>query len=331
MISPAHTAPLTPPEKAQVIYEQARSDMSARLWRAALGAEDDAAAPKDMLKNGASGLNLLIALLDEQSGATQLPPIPVQAVRAHPDQQDLQAGHGRGSAQPSVGPDGDGGGADGGEPSAKSYGPNASYASVLSAASRRTGLPAAALATIVDAEAAKDKDGRWLPYSRNPRSSAAGLGQFLSATWVGEANRKGTWLNNMAAQNGWLSAQGKVKSSHRAELLSLRYNPQAAIEATADYAAANVAALRQAGVQIADGAQSIAKAAYLGHHLGQGDAVRFLKGGLDPNRARILLEAQLGASASARRIAASGNASSAHKTWLNEYVSRNIKVSRFSV
>lgn len=338
MIPPTSAAAMTPPEKAQVIYEQARSDMAGRLWRAALGVDDAKAASGDGLKTGSSSLNLLIALLDEHhatpmQGQAAVPPkaAPPPAPQALDPDQGRGSHHGLGREAASSSPDdGEGGEGDSRNPSAQIYGPNAAYAGLLGAASRRTGLPASALATIVHAEAAKDKDGRWMPYSRNPRSSAAGLGQFLSGTWIGEAGRKGTWLNSFAAQNGWLSAQGKVKSEHRSALLSLRYNAEAAIEATADYAAANLAALRKAGVTIADGAQGIAKAAYLGHHLGFGDAVRFLKGGLDPDRARILLSAQVGASASSQRIAASGNAAAAHRSWLNDYIKTNIQVGKFS-
>ena len=50
----------------------------------------------------------------------------------------------------------------------------------------------------------KGKGGRWQVMSRNPRSSAAGLGQFLSGTWIGEAQRKGTYLNEVARTRGWI-------------------------------------------------------------------------------------------------------------------------------
>lgn len=212
---------------------------------------------------------------------------------------------------------------------ARGYGPNAGYAATLAAAAQRTGLPTAALATIVHAEAAKDTDGRWLPYSRNPRSSAAGLGQFLSGTWRGEAERPGTWLNATAREAGWLDSHGKVKREDRGALLALRYDAGAAIQATADYARANLDALHRAGVAIGSDAQAVAQAAYLGHHLGRGDAVRFLRGGLDADRARILLNAQVGSGNASRRIAASGDATAAHRNWLLDYIDRNIRPERF--
>jgi hypothetical protein len=329
MITATSAASMSPPEKAQLIYQQARSDMASRLWRAALGVEGAQPTTTGPMKDGPVSLNLLIALLDEGNPAGisgQKPPFAAPAVSAEAVDPDEPRGKQRQPAAASAtSQDGDRGAAVAGQ----GYGPNAAYAGFLSTAGSRTGLPPAALATIVHAEAAKDRDGRWMPYSRNPRSSAAGLGQFLSSTWCGEAARKGTWLNMVAEQQGWLGKNGKVKGEYRGALLAMRYDPEASIQATADYAASNLEALRKAGAVIGDSAQALAKAAYLGHHLGRGDAIKFLKGGLDPERARILLNAQVGSWAAARRIADSGNAAAAHRSWLNDYIGRNIRTDRF--
>ncbi|MFD1961440.1 hypothetical protein ACFSHP_24700 [Novosphingobium panipatense] len=87
--------------------------------------------------------------------------------------------------------------------------------------------------------------------------------------------------------------------------------------------------LRKAGVPIESGVADIARAAYLGHHLGFGDARRFLAGGLAPDRARKLLGAQVGAAAAERRIAQAGGAVAAHRTWLLGYVGEHIRPERF--
>lgn len=331
MITSTAVANLSAPEKAQLIYDHVRSDMAGRLWRAALGVEDAQAVGGTSPKDGPLSLNLLLALLDERGGMT-MPPAsqaPIAAPSGGPEPVDPDAQRRR--RHPQATTDAAEAAENSSPSNARGYGPNAGYAGFLEAAGRRTGLPPAALATIVHAEAAKDGDGRWLPYSRNPRSSAAGLGQFLSSTWVGEAAREGTWLNQLAQQQGWLGKNGKVKGEHRSALLSLRYNPEASIQATADYAAANLGALRKAGAVIEGGAQGIAKAAYLGHHLGRGDAIRFLRGGIPPERARILLNAQVGSAAASRRIADSGDAVTAHKSWLNNYINKNIQTKRFTV
>jgi len=88
--------------------------------------------------------------------------------------------------------------------------------------------------------------------------------------------------------------------------------------------------LRQAGAKVDDSSDTLARSAYLGHHLGLGDALRYLKGGIDENRAQILLKAQVGANAAHRRIAAAGNAALAHRTWLDGYIDRNIRPDRYT-
>lgn len=209
-------------------------------------------------------------------------------------------------------------------------GPNQVHHEALRAAAARTGLPPSALAAIVDAESAKTADGRWNVMSRNPRSSAAGIGQFLSGTWIAEAGRPGTWLHEVAQAQGWLDGRGAVRPTARSELLALRYQPRAAIEATADYARANLSRLAKAGVSVTDDAKSIARAAYLGHHLGPGDAVRFMRGGLSTERAERLLSAQVGSGGAVRRIAAAGDAAAAHRQWLLGFVERRVRVDQFT-
>lgn len=205
-----------------------------------------------------------------------------------------------------------------------SLGKNAAYAQHFEAASARTGLPVNVLVNIIGAEA-QTTGGVWNPASRNPRSSATGLSQFLDRTWLSESQRSGTWLNAAARERGYLTADGRVDARHRQSMLNLRLDPHASIQAAADYARQNLALLRQANVLPANiSVQREAEAAYLAHHLGAGDAIRFLKGTLPPERARVLLEAQIGTQAAARRISAQGNAAQAHRHWLNDYVARKI-------
>jgi hypothetical protein len=318
---------LDPAQKAKLIYAQARSEMSDRLWRAALGSDGpdgDTSRPSE--KRGLPmSLEALLGLL-EGDGKTSASAIPGMVAAMQRGEAPVGDGSGRGGSDADT--EDKGGQRD--NALSLGHGPNARYAPMLGAAANRTGLPAAALATIVHAEAAKDGDGRWLPYSRNPRSSAAGLGQFLSSTWEGEAEREGTWLNATARANGWLNERGHVRGDARAQLLSLRYDPQAAIETTADYARANLDGLRKAGVTVGSGVEDIARTAYIGHHLGRGDAVRFLTGSLDPARARRLLDAQIGEAQASRRIEQAGSAVAAHRSWLLDFVGRNIRPASFA-
>lgn len=308
MIDRLQLASLPPAKRAEVIYASARADLTGRLWRAALGDGDEANRPAGDGWGGctaAHGPDLLSLL--GPTGAPDAAAIPpgFSAEPAAP-------------ASPS-------------KPLApRGLGPNAHLAPALERAAARTGLPPAALATIVDAEAAKGRDGAWNAYSRNPRSSAAGLGQFLSSTWIGEAQRPGTWLHARATAEGWLTG-GRVAPGAQGALLNLRYSAEASIEATADYARANLDALRKRGVAIGEGATDIARAAYLGHHLGLGDALQFLGRGIDRGRARVLLAAQVGSAAAATRIAAAGDAQGAHRAWLQSYLDKRIRPDRFGI
>lgn len=320
--NPAATGPaaLSPEQKARLIYSEAQGELAGRLWRAALG-ETAAEAREREIPSGVGqpalggerpvGLDRLLAVLAPGSD------LPTGAPPATQSVESTQA-----APQASSSPDA--------SIQALREGPNARYAPLLESAAGRTGIPPAALAAIVDAEAGKGAGGAWQTYSRNPRSSAAGLGQFLKGSWEGMAEQPGTWLNAAAAANGWLDPRGQVRSESRGALLAMRYDPQAAIETVADYAGANLAALRKSGVQIGGDVAEVARAAYLGHHLGPADARRFLAARMDPERARRLLGAQVGGDDAERRIATAGGAVAAHRTWLLGYVERHVRPDRFA-
>ncbi|GAA3699387.1 hypothetical protein GCM10022268_06980 [Sphingomonas cynarae] len=306
---------LPPAQRARLIYGEVQADMSRRLWQAALGNGDGAAdgdtVTRAQLPGAAeerSSLDTLLALLKPDAPAT---PIAPRAI-AEPRVAEARI------AQPSHD-----------DAPVAGLGPNARYAGVIDAAAERTGLSPAALAAIVDAEAGRSADGSWQTWSRNPRSSAAGLGQFLAGTWQGMAEIPGTWLNQQARGNGWLDAHGKVAAGARSALLALRYDPAASINSVADYARRNIDGLARAGVTDRDTGGNTAQLAYLGHHLGLGDAIRFMRGGLPESRARVLLNAQVGTAGSERRIEAAGGARAAHRSWLMGYLDRKFSPERF--
>ena len=337
MIGSVEYNQLSASKKAELIYGQARSAMSDRLWRAALGTGGDGPDAGARAQEDGMSFDALLALLDAQTGQVAQPGAAMSTASGrdtaeHPKHGPATTGQ--------IMPD-DGGttvvaAAPAPAPSStvaptQGLGPNARHLPALADAAARTGIPVPALAAIVHAEAAKGRDGSWQAFSRNPRSSAAGLGQFLSGTWQGMAETKGTWLNDIARTRGWLGANGGVLSGARSALLQLRYDPAASINTTADYARHNLDGLRRAGVSIGTGAATIAQSAYLGHHLGLGDAVRFMKGGLDPARARMLLGAQIGSAKASQQIAQAGNATVAHRTWFMDFVDRHVQPARFTV
>lgn len=319
-ISRTELQALSAPQRAAVIYSQARSELSSRLWRAALGDGDGRGSdPSTAPDADPMALDSLLALFEPAKTASAPPQAAVAGDPFVPaDARDDTPGDAS---------DGESGG---GRTRPAGLGPNARHEATLASAAARTGIPAPALAAIVNAEAAKGEDGSWLAYSRNPRSSAAGLGQFLSGTWAGMAETKGTWLNELARTRGWLGEGGRIVAAARSPLLALRYDAQAAINTVADYARQNLDGLKRAGVPIGTDATTIAQSAYLGHHLGLGDAIKFAKGGLDPGRARMLLCAQIGTAKASHDIAQAGDAVAAHRSWLLGYVGQHLRPDRFS-
>lgn len=294
---------LRPEQRARAILASAQGELNARLWQAALGGQEDrgSSATAPAYISGIGGLDALLAdMVKGGAGASPIiaPRPSALAPAASPNK--------KASGLPPV------------------SAANAPYAASISAASARTGIPAVTLAAIVNAEAGKGRDGAWNPLSRNPRSSAAGLGQFIGGTWLGLARQAGTWLNRHARAQGLIDDTGTVLPGAQSALLALRYDPEAAIESVADYARMNVARLRHAGALIGDTASDLARAAYIGHHLGPGDAIRFYNGGLESARAARLLSAQIGAERAGRRIAAAGDAATAHRGWLMGYVEKFI-------
>lgn len=315
-----HTRPLGSPDTAATaaaIHRNALGAAQKRLWQAAMGTMAPEAEAKLPRTVDAEKLDL-DSLLELSGRATQ--PRPMAAVLHSPEFRDIDLRSLEANV-PEVG-------AITLDPAR--LGANARHAPALERAAERTGIPATALAAIVNAEAAKDSAGQWNIYSRNSRSSAAGLGQFLSRTWEGMAETRGTWLNQTAQAKGWLDRSGHVRPAARAEMLQLRYNATASIETTADYARANLKLLERSGVATGENPSAVARSAYLAHHLGPGDAIKYLKTGLTDERAGLLLRAQIGGGRAQQAIARTGDASAAHRAWLDNYVGSRVRPERFA-
>jgi hypothetical protein len=194
---------LAPAQRTELIYRAARAGLDQQLWEAALGQRTDKSpSPQPNSARTSLSLEALVAALSaEDRIAPRLAVTPPIA----PAAPSVTAGELR-------------------------LGANAVFGPALERAAARTGLDPALLAAIVDAEAARRPDGRWDPASRNPRSTASGLGQFLAGTWLDEARRPGGWLAGEASARGWIDPGGHVRDEAKAALLALRFDPEASIQ-----------------------------------------------------------------------------------------------------
>jgi hypothetical protein len=213
------------------------------------------------------------------------------------------------------------------------------YRKDLLEASKRTGIDPAALAALINAEAAKFRksdpstgalEGMWNPKSAAGTSSARGLTQFLDATWVQSAQTPGTKLNEVAKAKGLVDETGKVNPGSKAQLLALRDDPNLSIISAAEYGKQNLGYMKSNGVEI-DSLSDDQKARmmYLAHHEGPQGAVDVLKGNLSNDRAQKLLSANVGSERRADLIAEHGSAAKAYTTWIHGYTNKNIDPDKF--
>jgi LysM repeat protein len=207
-------------------------------------------------------------------------------------------------------------------------GVNDDFADAIKEAAEKTGMACQTVAAIINAEAAKDRGGKWLANSKAGTSTASGLTQFLDGTWRDEAQRAGGLLNAEAKALGLVSAANAILNS--VKLLALRFDPRMSILAGADFARNNIAVMRRAGVigGSIDPA-GLAKLAYLAHHEGAPGAIKFLKGDMSYVK-QATFNANVAASNRASFMARGGqNLGRAYRIFLAEYVDRNIVVTNF--
>jgi hypothetical protein len=211
-------------------------------------------------------------------------------------------------------------------------GANEPYRAALIKAQHKTGIDAAALAALVDAEAGKistgPRKGQWNPDALNQGSGAAGLTQFLRSTWLDHAMKPGTELNDRARQDGMISAAGSLVAGREEPLLQLRFDPTLAILSAAEYGSANLKGLIRKGLaKETDTDDRKAELMYLAHHEGLGGAIGFL----DRTKSYTFenLKGQTGEVASALVAQAGGDANAAYRSWLTGYIARKIVLTRF--
>lgn len=203
-----------------------------------------------------------------------------------------------------------------------SLGVNERYRNALLLAERRTGIDASALAALVNAEAARNRNGLWLADSHNRRSDAAGLTQFLAGTWVDRATTAGTYLNELAVGRGYVRRErGGFTVVNRQALLELRYDPTASIVSAAEYGRDNLRSLERHGVLPANLTDDDrARYMYYAHHEGLAGAVRLLTDsrGVTEEAARRALVLGRGRERALALVREHGSYAAAFRVWTEE-------------
>ena len=212
-------------------------------------------------------------------------------------------------------------------------GPNDRYRAALLQAQSITNIDAAALAALIDAEAAKISGGPdagvWDAKSSNASTSAGGLTQFLESTWCDMACRPGKVLNKAARQNNMVTGNNQVVANMRKGLLALRFDPTMSIVTAAEYGADNLSALiKDQLVDSSIGDDDRAWHIYLAHHEGLAGAEHFLRN--DETIPFDKLVSQVGtARANQLVLAAGGDVTIAYRKWLTDFMEQKIQPSRF--
>ncbi|MDH5548216.1 MAG: hypothetical protein OEZ43_21810, partial [Gammaproteobacteria bacterium] len=162
------------------------------------------------------------------------------------------------------------------------------------------------------------------------------LTQFLEGTWIDEAKRSDTYLNQRAKELGFIDDKNKI--TNKEGLLDLRYSSRESIVAAAEMGNRNLNRLIDAGLVSADANEkTLAQAMYMTHQSGYEGAKRNLNIDNKPNApiltqetASNLLTKQVGDEHATTYInQAGGNAPTAYREWLQGHMNKYVDPSKF--
>jgi len=208
---------------------------------------------------------------------------------------------------------------------------NLPFRPYIIAAAKAHGLAPQALAALINAEAAKlgkVPNQYWNAKSKNHKTSAGGLTQFLDGAWLEICE------NDKSLVCQYLKAHPKTSKSAR---LALKFNAEYAIDAAAVYAEGNIAQLGKKPYnlpidKITDPTEK-AKLAYLAHHEGAKGAYRIIMGLDDNDVAKNRLHKQIPDTADQyiARFVGADSAKTAYAVWLCSYVDNHIRLENFTI
>ena len=179
---------------------------------------------------------------------------------------------------------------------------------------------------------AEQRDG-WDERAAPPRGSARGATQFLERTWLGEAQRPGTYLNEEARRRGLVDAEHRLVAGRTAELLELRFDNTVCVVAAAEYDAHELAGLQEAEPLLVPREMTDRQRAqylYLVHHEGGEGAGQILSHTLGDSRALVLLASNVPDPAAREALLVRhGSPAAAYQAWIRDYLERRIQPDRF--
>ena len=151
--------------------------------------------------------------------------------------------------------------------------------------------------------------------------------QFLKKTWIGEGQRRGSYLNEVARALGYLDRKDPVLAAHLKDFLDLRFDADHSINVAADYASHNLAVLRGHRLIRDNSAAALARYAYIAHHEGPTGAIYFLRGGslgTGPWDRNVPMKER------PSYLAKNGqNVDQAYRAFMNDYTDKHIDVTRY--
>lgn len=200
---------------------------------------------------------------------------------------------------------------------------NNKYRAYIINTAKRHDFTPHALAALINAEAAKNKNGEWNTNSQANSSTAAGLTQFLSGTWLEICKNQSSLVGQHISRYPDLTEQQKLK---------LRFNAEMSIDAAAVYALQNFKESKLPYQNLKE-PSAIAKLAYLLHHEGASGGRQFIQNTIEPARARKLLFTQFGKNGKSQATAYleryNNNAREAYRAWLSAYIDGKIRVEHY--
>lgn len=203
---------------------------------------------------------------------------------------------------------------------------NERYRAMIIAAGQKYNLTPQSIAALIDAEAARGKDGGWREDSNESSpDKAQGLAQFFRAAWTDVFNMQ----TSLLCQD--------CKTMSKEQWMKKRLEAKYAIDGAAAYACLNLRNFASATGFDVEGLapEDKAKVAYLVHHEGLMGARKLVQGLPEPytnEKALARLQTQLGPSADASRYAKQYKDNiEAYKGWLFDYIDKKINVQHFLV